>query len=165
MNKTMLFLIATPAVCLLGALAAGVTVVDWPGALIALVETIHKRRDFAAKATTYRCFKRTLESAQQSLANGNMRLRDACANVTSAAREFWPVYLIHLKTSEPGDSDEERVVHNLVGHVCELTQRFRLPAGRLTALNAELQELLCELRKRSAAGAAANEEPPMHVVP
>src|SRR5207253_48538 len=65
----------------------------------------------------YQTFKDALESAVEDLAAGRVRLRQAAYSVRETADVHCPIYLDRLKVVEPGATDEERVAHNLVGHL------------------------------------------------
>jgi len=65
----------------------------------------------------YQTFKDTLQSAVNDLAAGRVRLRQATHAVRAMADVHCPVYLDRLKLVEPGTSDDERIAHNLIGHL------------------------------------------------
>lgn len=65
----------------------------------------------------YQTFKDTLEAAVSDLAAGRVRLRKAACSVREMADLHCPTYLDRLKVVEPGASDEERIAHNLIGHL------------------------------------------------
>ena len=148
MNKIALLLTAT--------LATGVAVGCYAGCvggLAALAEPVLTDQAFNQKITNYQCFRRSFDSTKQALVDGDMPLKEAIPLVIRAARQFWPVYLSSLEGLEPGDSDEERVACNLVGHVNVTVKAYRLPlTPRLAALDAELGELLHDIRTGSSVG-------------
>jgi hypothetical protein len=98
----------------------------------------------------YRCFKDTLDSALDDLARGDIRLKEAHARVLSAARQHHPDFFAYMTVTEPGSTDEERLAHNLLGHMQSLEDFDVKLAGRMPALNAELKELVNELHTHEA---------------
>jgi hypothetical protein len=96
------------------------------------------------KLATYRCFKQTLETSVDELGKGEIRLREAHARVLEAARRFHPEFFAHLIRAEPGNSDEQRVAHNLVEHVRSVEEMDPNVRRQLPELEMELQELLME---------------------
>ncbi len=65
----------------------------------------------------YRCFKDTLESALQALAQGKISLPEATVRVQYAANGFCPIYLDRIRVAEKGATPQERIARNLVGHI------------------------------------------------
>src|SRR5271154_6990969 len=64
------------------------------------------------KITAYKCFKYTLEATIAELRRGDIRLKEAQARVVAASRRYHEDFLAHLRHSEPGSTNEERVAHN-----------------------------------------------------
>jgi predicted small metal-binding protein len=91
----------------------------------------------------YRVFKDALESALADLAERKIALKEAQVRVSDAARDYQPEHFFYLRCWEQGDSDDERVARNLVGHIRESHGDCVLPE-----LETEMEHLVIELRKR-----------------
>ena len=94
------------------------------------------------KFASYKCFKETLEITVDELGKGEVRLSEARARVVEAAGRYHPQFFPNLVHAEPGKSDDERVAHNLVGHVRSLEDIDPNIRIHLPALEKELQELV-----------------------
>ena len=84
----------------------------------------------------YRSFKKVFDPTVQELCRGTLRLEEAHGRVSAAARRHHPKYFAALCRIELGDSDDERVARNLVGHVRENARSG--DRQRLYELEAEL---------------------------
>src|SRR5262249_47524931 len=91
--------------------------------------------------TRYQVFKQTLDDTVRNLAAREISVRQAYLRVQAVASEYFPDYLLHLSTWEEGETEEERIIRNLVGHVHEEN-----PSPNCVALDAEMNAYLRELR-------------------
>ena len=98
------------------------------------------------QSVRYYHFKGTFQATIEALARGEMTLREGQARVLTLAHEFNPDYLNHLKLSEVGASDEERLARNLVAHVRFLEEILPNPDSHLPELEADLNKILQEMR-------------------
>jgi hypothetical protein len=116
-------------------LAAGVT-------LPMLRDSRDREIDFVAIAVYHRrvqemsvnygAFKATFDETINALKSGEINLREAESCVRSAAETYHPSYLIDVQMSDPGETIQQRVARNLMGHVgsaeeLEVNSRSRLP--------------------------------------
>lgn len=88
----------------------------------------------------YECFKQTFDDSLEALADAELSLKQAHAQVNAAARQFYPLYIQYLATVEPGRTDEDRVAHNLVGHIRAMIGKRPELAERVRVLDRELQQ-------------------------
>jgi len=91
----------------------------------------------------YQVFKQTLKDTVDELGNGQIGVKQAHLRVLAIAREYCPEYLRHLRRWEDGETDDERIVHNLVGHV-----REECANPMLERLQEQVCEYLEELRTK-----------------
>jgi hypothetical protein len=92
-------------------------------------------------AENYGIFKSTFDATLQSLEAREMNLTDATARVYATAKKHCPIYLERVVDSDPDDTIEGSIAHNLVGHLSFL-EEIRPPiTQRVVELETERQNL------------------------
>jgi hypothetical protein len=109
-----------------------------PAVAFAFVENEQETNE---KVTAHQRFRTVLQPTIRALADGKIALRDASADVYTAAQANSPIYLQMTAITEPGKSVEERIAHNLIGHLEDLIESEIVAPARLAALQAELSEM------------------------
>jgi hypothetical protein len=94
-----------------------------------------------AKLAAHKQFSMVLHAAIRALSAGQIPLREACANVYEAAHAHSPIYLYMIAKVEAGTCVEEKIAHNLVGHVEDRIQNDPAKQARLVVLELELREM------------------------
>ena len=137
------------AVLLTAVLAAGIVTMkmaDGPSEVSP--QTVENERALQERVANYQCFKQVLDGALEGLEKREIGLKAAHARVAAAAREHHPAFYERLRDWEPGASDEERLAHNLVGHLQSMAEDRTHLEPRIRELEMELQEFLCECRSQ-----------------
>ena len=98
--------------------------------------------------TSYSCFRQSLYETIDELKMGEIPLKKAQTRILSAARRYHPDFFAQIVVSEQGNTDEERVAHNLVEHVESFQEYEPQLRMRMPALRAELQELVDEIHDK-----------------
>ena len=94
----------------------------------------------------YYAFKAQFSGILNELGAEKITLREANFRVESLARSLWPNYIANLSMSETGKTQQERMARNLVGHIKNFAEFGELPVSRGIAVEAELDEMLADLR-------------------
>jgi hypothetical protein len=116
-------------------------------ASISMAEIFANDQKVREMVVSYRCFKATFQSTIESLRRGEVSLTDAKARVHEAANQHHPKFLPLLSMMNPGQSVDECLVRNLVGHVRSLEEFRPTDPSPLPRLEAELQDLLRAMEK------------------
>jgi hypothetical protein len=135
MNKLALFLTA-----FLVASFVAVRTVDLPDEEFRT--WLKREREVRELTIRYETFKEIFEDTLTALENGVIDLKTARARVAEAARAYNPDHLVALgQYRYPGTTDEERVGHNLVGHLQERAELNPKLKQRVEKLEMELAEI------------------------
>ena len=89
----------------------------------------------------YHCFKGTLTTTLDLLANGKISLEDARNRIYESALHYNPDYLKQIAMSERGTTPQERVARNLIGHLKSQEERTPTLSARIFALQIELADM------------------------
>lgn len=131
------------ALLLTSALIAGIAAVNLAGTPAAdALKLVDDDRIVQQKVANYRCFKDVLEASLDGLRTRRISLAEAHTRVRSAAQRYRPEFLEMMISSDAGDTDDERLARNLIGHV--RSEMAAKPGGarRVSELEAELEVFL-----------------------
>src|SRR5208282_809053 len=107
--------------------------------LTAVMEPDRQGRDqIGDRLVSYMCFKNTMDTTVELLANGQIHLADACARVHDSAARNHPDYLNFIEVSDPAPTARERIARNIIGHLNSIEGDDAALSARVRTLEREL---------------------------
>ena len=104
-----------------------------------ITQVDHFDEETTIRANHYEQFKRALTDTIKALHDGQIDLASATSRIQHEAETHCDVYRTRVRVSDPGDTLEESIARNLVGHVASLEEGRPKAPERMVELQRQLK--------------------------